>query len=61
MNIFVSERDNAAACHHDLIATNFCVFNTREERIDTATDTLVKVRKKYDEGRKVTVEAHVAE
>lgn len=54
-----SERDNAAARHHKLLASILCIVKAREERKHKAADTPMKSRKVYDDGRSVTVEAHV--
>lgn len=58
---FRSDRDSAASCHHKLLAFIRLIVKAREERKDKAVDTLAKLRKIYDEGRKVTIEAHRAD
>lgn len=57
---FRSDRDSAAARHHELLASIRRVSKAREEQKQKAAITLMKFRKIYDHGRKVTVEAHVA-
>lgn len=56
-----SERDIAASRHHGLLAFIRRIVKTREDRKDVAPGALVKLRKVYDDERKVTVEPHVAE
>lgn len=61
VNNLCSERDSAAASHHELLAAICRAVKVREERKDKATEILVKLRKIYHYGRKVTVEPHVVE
>lgn len=57
----LSKHDSASARHHELLASNRRVFKAREKQKDKATDTLAMLRKIYDDGRTVPVEANVAE
>lgn len=56
-----SERDGPAARHRKLLASIRLVVKAREQRNGKAADIVVKLRRVYDEGRRVTVDAHVAE
>lgn len=55
------ERDIASARHHELLASICDNLKACEERKDNMAGALVKLRKNYEEGRKVTTEAHVAQ
>lgn len=56
-----SKRDSSAARHHELLASIRRIMEAREKPKDKAADTLVKLRKVYEGGRKIRAEAHVAE
>lgn len=56
-----SERNNAVAHHHELLASIRCVVRARKDLKDKAAGTLMRLRKIHDDGRKDTVETHVAE
>lgn len=56
-----SERDSAAARHHELSLSIRRIAEARELRKYKAAATLAKLRKVYEDRRKVQVEAHVEE
>lgn len=54
-----SERNSAAARHHELFVCIRRIVEACKKRKDKAPETLAKFRKVYEEWRKVRVEAHV--
>lgn len=56
---FCSDRESAFARHPDLLIFIRLVFRTREERKNLIANILLKLRKIFDEGRKVTLQPHV--
>lgn len=51
----------ASASHHELFTFICRVVKAHVERKDKATETLLKLRNFYEDGRKLTMETHVAE
>lgn len=56
-----SERDNAAASHHELLSSFHRVVKAHKERKGKVAETLVKLHKVYDDDCKVPVEAQGVE
>lgn len=54
------KRDSEAACHRELLVSICCMVEAREKRKDRATNAFEKLRKVYENERKVRGEAHVA-
>lgn len=54
-----SESNSTVTRHHELLTSIRRVVKAREVREDKAADTLVKLPKFYDGGRKVTMKAYV--
>lgn len=57
----LSEGNSAAARRRDVLLPIHRIVVAQKKRKDKASDTLVKLRKVYEEGRRVRVEAHVVE
>lgn len=54
-------RDCVGEFHHELLGSIRRVVRARDELMDKVAETLVKLRKIYDDGRNVAVKAQVAE
>lgn len=56
-----SERNSMVVRHHDHLMYIRCIVEMCEKRRDKTPDSFAMLRNVYDEGRKIRVEAHVAE
>lgn len=56
-----SKHDNVTVPYQKLLVSICCIYKARKEIKSKAVYTFINSRNVYDDGRKVTVEAHEAE